>query len=163
MKTIFAVTAPVLLFGYLTVLLADDKPQVVDIKQIEENIQVATGEEFAIVFNRDGNKLSQPSKSQETRDPKMAIKVKLALTSASPGLPPREGAKRPYLEVVNEYEKTLHFRALVRMKGSKQFFEIHEGIEPVAAKESMCKCWDFDSLVEEIMLYEFKLSDPPSE
>lgn len=163
LKTILAVTASVFLFGYLTFLLAADRPQVMNVKKLKDTVRVSTGEEIVVTFKRDGNQLLQPSQSKGSCDQKEAIKVKLALTSASPVPPPREGATRPYLEVINEYEKTLHFRVLVRMNGSKEFVELPEDVERIPAGEAFYKCWEFDSLVEEAVLHEFKLSDQPGE
>ena len=69
---------------------------------------------------------------------------------------------RPFLEVYNGFERPLHYRALARLKGSKKFFEIREGVEPVPAAGGSNKCWEFGSLVEEVVLYQFALSEKPA-
>lgn len=136
-----------------------EPPKAVDPDAIKDKVSMTLDEEFVIEFNRDGNQLTNPSKSKKAEVKKLSVKVKFAVTSASPFPPPREGATRPYFTVENNFDKTLHFRALVRLKGSKEFFEIDEDMKPVAAGEAFNKCWGFDSLVEEVVLYEFKLSD----
>ena len=83
------------------------------------------------------------------------------MTSASPEPPPREGATRPFITVTNNFEKSLHFRALARLKGSKEFIAINEDMKLLPAGDFFQKCWDFDSLVEEVVICEFKLSDKP--
>ena len=108
------------------------------------------------------NPLLQPTKFKGTDDDKATVRVKLDVTSASPGPPPREGATRPFLAVYNGFERPLHYRALVRLKGSKEFFEISEGVEPLPPAEERNKCWEFDSLVEEVVLFEFTLSEKPA-
>lgn len=161
MNTYWAVTAPVLLFGILPTLLAADKPKAVETDAIKDKVSIALCEEFTIEFKRDGDRLVQPCKSKRSNAKKAVVKIKLAVTSALPGPPPRKGATRPFLAVENDFEKTLHFRALVRLKGSKEFFEIIEHMEPVPAREPFNICWGFDSHVAEVVLYEFKLSDKP--
>ena len=131
----------------------------VDPNQIKDKVSITTGEEFFIEFNRDGNQLTNPSKSKKAEVKKLSVQVKLGVTSASPVPPPREGATRPFLTVENNFDKTLRFRALVRMKGSREFFEIDENMKPLPAGDIFNKCWEFDSSVEEVVLYEFKLSD----
>jgi hypothetical protein len=131
----------------------------VDPNPIKEKVSISSGEEFFIEFNRDGDRLTNPSKAKKAEVKKLSVNVKLGVTTASPVAPPREGATRPFLTVENNFEKTLHFRALVRMKGSKEFFEVDENMEPLPAGDTFNKCWEFDSLVEEVILYEFKLSD----
>ncbi len=163
MKTYSALTALVVLLGVLTVLRAEEKTQAINPNDIQEKVIVTLGEEFAIEFNRDGDQLTNPAKSKQAEVQKLAVNVKLAVTSASPAPPPREGATRPYLSVENNLNKTMHFRAIVRRKGSKEYFAIAEGAERVAAGSTMYKCWDFDTLVEEVILYDFKLSDQPAE
>lgn len=163
MKMTYAVVAPVFLWGFFVTVLADDKPRIVHPGKIKDKVSVALGEAFTVEFNRDGDQLVQPSKSKGTGAKKVSVKVTLDATSASPFPPPRDGATRPFLSVENNFESTLRFRALVRLKDNQEFFEISEGMEPVPAGESFNKCWDFDSLVEEVVLYEFKLSDKSAE
>jgi hypothetical protein len=158
MKTFYAVVAPVFSFVLLTALFADEKPQVVDPDKIKDKISVTLSEEFTIAFTRDGDRLLKPTKLKETGSKKATIKVKLDVISASPFPPPHNGAKRPFLSIENNFENTLRFCVLVRLKASKEFFEISEGIEPVPAEEVFNKCWEFDTFVEEVVLFEFKLS-----
>lgn len=133
----------------------------IDADSIKDKVSVALGEEFAIDFNRDGNRLLQPSKSKGT-DNKTA-RIKLGVTTASPVPPPREGATRPFLQVENNFEETLQFRVLVRLKGSKETFEIVDDVKPLPSGDIFNQCWDFDSRVEEVVLYGFTLSDERDE
>jgi hypothetical protein len=159
MQTHWAFTAPVLLFGILPNLLAADQPKAVDVDSIKDKVRITLREEATVEFNRDGERLLQPSKSKGIDAKKVAVRIKLDVTAASPGPPPRVGATRPFLDVENGFEKSLQFRALVRLKGRKEFFEIPEAKEPLPAGDHFQKCWEFDSLVEEVVLCEFKLSD----
>ena len=163
MKPRWAAIAPVLLFGVLPTLLAADEPKAVVVDAIKDKVRITLGEEFAVEFNgSDGDRLLQPSKSEGTDAKKAPVKIKLGVTSASPAPPPRDGATRPFLTVENDFEKTLHFRALYRLKGGKAFFEIAEDMKPLPAGEVFNNCWGFDSPVEEVVLYDFKLSDEPA-
>jgi hypothetical protein len=155
----FFVIAVVLLLGALPALRADDRPKAVDTTAIKHKLNFKLGDEFSIEFKRDGDRLTDLSASKDAEARKGKVKVKFEVTTASPGVPPRAGATRPYLEMENGFEKTLHFRALVRMKGSKEFFEVPEAREPLPAGESFIQCWDFDSAVEEVILFEFQLTD----
>jgi hypothetical protein len=135
----------------------------VDPNQFKDKVSITTGEEFFIEFNRDGNQLTNPSKAKKAEVKRLSLKVNLGVTSASPFPPPRERATRPFLTIENNFEKMLHFRALVRMKGSKEFFDVDENMEPLPGGDTFNKCWEFDSPVEEVVLCEFKLSDERAE
>ena len=137
--------------------------QAVDPDAIKDKVSITLGQEFHLKFKPEGDQLLQPAKFKGTDDKKATVTVKLDATSASPSPPPRAGATRPFLAVHNGFERTLHYRALARLKGSKEFFEIDAGMEPVPPGEGTNKCWEFDSLVEEVVLYQFTLSGKPSE
>ena len=137
-------------------------PQAVDPDTIKDKVSITLGQKFHLKFKPEGDRLLQPAKYKGTDDGKASVRVKLDVTSASPGTPPSKGATRPYLSVQNGFERTLSYRALARLKGSTKFFEIGEGVEPVPAEESGNKCWEFGSLVEEVVLYQFALSEKPS-
>ena len=136
--------------------------QAVDPDTIKDKVSITLGQEFHLKFKPVGDQLLQPAKFKGTDEDKATVRVKLDVTSASPGVPPRAGATRPFLAVYNGLERPLHYRALARLKGSKEFFEIDEGVEPVLAGEGANKCWEFDSLVEEVVLYQFALSEKPA-
>jgi hypothetical protein len=158
MKIVLALT-----FVIVTARSADaEPPKAVDPATIKVKVSIKPDDEFFVEFNRDGELLSNPSKSKKVEAKKPSVRVKLDVTSASPIPPPRKGATRPFLCVENNFEKTLHFRALVRMKGSKEFVELTEDMNSIPAGEVFNECWDFDSQVEEVVLYEFKLSDKPA-
>lgn len=135
----------------------------IDPATIKDKVSIQLGDELITEFHREGNRLLQPAKSKVADDHQATVVVKLELTSASPFPPPREGATRPFLSVVNNFDSTLHFRALVRQKGSTLFFELSEEAPSLAAKSTFLKCWDFDTAVEEVVLYDFKLSNEKPE
>ena len=149
-----------MLIATVSVLVAD-QPKYFEPSTIKEKVRVKPNDDFVVEFNLNGNQLTNPSKSKQAEIKKISIKVKLDQTDASPMPPPREGAMRPYLSIENNFEKTLHFRALVRIKGSKEFVELTEDINPIPAGETFNKCWGFDTQVEEVILFDFTLSDKP--
>ena len=73
------------------------------------------------------------------------------------------GATRPFLHVENATGRTLTFRALARLKGGKGFVEVTEGLVPIADGEAADRCWGFDEQVEEVVLFDFRLSGGPGE
>lgn len=125
-------------------------------------MSITLGQESHLKFKPEGDQLLQPAKFKGKDDNKATVRVKLDVTSASPFPPPRKGGTRPFLEVHNGFERTLHYRALARLKGSKEFFEISEGVEPIPPGEGANKCWEFGALVEEVVLYQFALFEKPS-
>lgn len=69
---------------------------------------------------------------------------------------------RPYLVVINGFEKPLHFWVLAREKGRKEFVEVHAIEQPVLhGGNHVVKCWESGSRVEEVILYQLALSDEP--
>ena len=135
--------------------------QAVDPDTIKDKVSIALGQEFHLKFKLEGDQLLKPAKFKGKDDNKATVRIKLGVTSASP-VPVPKGATRPFLEVHNGFERTLHYRALARLKGSKEFFEISEGLEPLPPGEGAPKCWEFGSRVEEVVLYQFALSEKPS-
>ncbi|GEM_PF-3341907 len=155
----FVVICKALIFVVASVAVATaEPPKVVNPATIKVKVSFKPDDEFAIEFNRDGDLLTNPLKSNKAEGKKLSVKVKLGVTSDSPIRPPREGATRPFLSVENNFDKTLHFRAIVRLNGSKEFVEIAEDMELLSPGKTFNKCWGFDSQVEEVVLYEFKLS-----
>ena len=152
-----------LAFFIATAAVAVAAPQqAVDPDTIKDKVSITLGQEFHLKFKPVGDQLLQPTKYKGTDNDKASVSVKLDVTSASPVPPPRKGATRPFLAVYNGFERPLHYRALARLKGSKEFFEIREGVEPVPAAGGSNKCWEFGSLVEEVVLYQFALSEKPA-
>ncbi len=136
--------------------------QSIDPATIKEKVSITLGQEFHLKFKPEGDQLLQPTKFNGADDHHATVRVKLDVTSDSPVPPPRKGATRPFLAVQNGFERTLHYRALARLKGSREFFEISEGVEPIRPGEGANKCWEFGALVEEVVLYQFALSGNPS-
>ena len=151
-----------LAFSIATAAVAVAAPQqAVDPDTIKDKVSITLGQEFHVKFKPEGDQLLQPAKFKGTDDHKASVRIKLGVTSASP-VPVPKGATRPFLEVHNGFERTLHYRALARLKGSREFFEIGERAEPLPSGEGALKCWEFGSLVEEVLLYQFALSEKPS-
>ena len=151
------------LFLATAAMAAAAPQQAVDPHTLKDKVSITLGQEFHLKFKPMGDQLLQPTKFKGTDNDKATVRVKLDVTSASPVPPPHEGATRPFLAVHNGFARTLHYRALARLKGSREFFEIGAGMEPVPPGEGANKCWEFDSLVEEVVLYQFTLSGKPSE
>jgi hypothetical protein len=159
MKVFLAVIAPAIVVGCLSAVSATDKPQAIAVDSIKDKVSIQVGEEFVVRFQRDGDQLRKPARHNVTDAIQGTVRVQLGTTSASPFPPPRKGATRPFLAVENNFEESLHFRTLVRLKGSKKLVELSESGKPIEAGEVFLKCWDFDTLVEEALLCEFRLSD----
>ena len=153
---------PLALFFATAAIAAAAPPQAVDPDTLKDKVRITLGQEFHLKFKPVGDQLLQPTKCKGTDDDKATVRVKLDVTSASPIRPPRAGATRPFLAVYNGFERPLHYRALARRKGSREFFEIGEGGEPLPPAEERNKCWEFDSHVEEVVLYQFALSEKPA-
>jgi len=148
-----------LAFFIATAVVAMAAPQhAVDPETIKDKVSITLGQKFHLKFKREGNELLQPGKYKGTDDDEASVMVTLDVTSSSPTRPPREGATRPYLVVLNNFKKTLTCRALARFKGSREFLEIGEGFGTILPGEGTTKCWDFDSRIEEVVLYQFALS-----
>ncbi len=156
------------IFRTFTLLIATataavaEQPTAIDLDTIKVKVSVQPDEEFFVEFNRDGDRLANPSKSKQAEVRKLSVKVALGATSASPVRPPREGARRPFLSVENNFDETLQLRAIVRLKGRKEYFAIADGLQAVPAGSIMNQCWDFDTEVAEVVLYDFALVREPS-
>jgi hypothetical protein len=152
-----------LTFFIATSVVAMAAPQqAVNPDTIKDKVSITLGQEFHLKFKPKGDQLLQPTKYKGKGDSKASVRVKLSVTTHSPFPPPRKGATRPYLAVENGFERTLSCRALARFKGSKEFVEISEDFKAIDPGDGWNKCWDFDSLVEEVVLYQFALSQKPS-
>jgi hypothetical protein len=161
MRSFLALVALAFMMGLCAHPLAPGTARAGDPTHIPEKVIATIGEKFAIEFNRNGDKLTKPEKTKKAEAKKLSVEVELDLTTCSPFPPPQPGATRPFLSIKNNFEKTLNVRAAVRMKGSKEYVEIVEEMRPIPAEEMFYRCWDFDTQVEEVILYEFKLSDTP--
>lgn len=128
---------------------------------IKDQVSVTLGREVQIKFKVDGNRLLQPETFKGPGDDKATVRIELKVTDATP-VPVRGVATRPYLVVSNGFERTLHCRALARLKGSKEFFDISGDMEAIPPGEKSLKCWTSGSLVEEVVLYQFTLSPQPA-
>jgi hypothetical protein len=135
--------------------------QAVDIGAIKDKVNIRLGQELRIQFEADGDRLRHPKRVEQAGDGKATIQIKLQVTDATP-VPARGVPTRPFLVVSNGFEKPLRYRALARLKGSREYFQISAGAEPVDPGEQTLKCWESGSLVEEVVLYQFALSPNPT-
>lgn len=153
--------------GSLTTLVAvtaaEPPPKTVDVKSIRHKVSVSLGEKCAVTFAREGDRLVNPVKAEADDADQPNVTIQLKTTSASPFPPPRPDASRPYLEVENHFDRALQFRILIRRKGSDEFFEFAKDNDPTPADEGFLHCWDFDTLVEEVVLCDFRLTNSPAE
>ena len=156
MRTISALNCFLLFLGFSAISLAEKTAQEITTGDVREQIIATTGEEFTVEFNRDGGRLTNPSKSKTVEVKTQSAKVHFGETSASPIPPPRNGATRPFLSVQNHFDQTLCFRVSVRPKGSKDYIEI-KGLDPLPAGDCMHKCWGFDTELDQVVLSEFVL------
>ena len=151
----------VLFIATAAVAVAAEPQKAVDLDTIKDKVNIKLGQEFHVKFNAEGDQLRQPKRFKGTDGGNASITISLQVTDCTP-VPVKGVATRPYLTVSNRFERTLHYRALARLKGSPEFFEISEGLTPVDPGEAANKCWESGSLVEEVVLYQFSLSDKPS-
>jgi hypothetical protein len=151
-----------LAFSIATAAAALAAPQkAIDPDTIKDKVSIKLGQEFRIKLTADGDRLLHPKKVEGTVGDKATVEIKLDVTDATP-FPVRGVATRPYLVVSNGLDRTLDFRALARLKGSKEFFEFPFGVEPIAPGDQTTKCWRSGSLVEEVILYDFVLIPKPA-
>ena len=141
-------------------VLVGPPPKAVDVALLTDSVSATLNRSLVIDLKSDGKRL-RPNRLDEPEANANTVRIKLAETMDSPVPPPRDGAKRPYLSIENRYGKTLRFRAAARLKGSKEFIEI-DALGPVLAGETFNKCWGFDDLVEEVVVYDFSLLDKPA-
>jgi hypothetical protein len=147
-----------LAFSIATAAMAVAEPQkAIDPDTIKEKVSIRLGQEFHIQFAADGDRLLHPKNIERAGDDKGTVGIKLDVTDSTP-FPVRGVATRPFLVVSNGFERTLNYRALARLKGSKQFFEVDWAGGPAAPGEHSTRCWMSGSLVEEVVLYQFALA-----
>jgi hypothetical protein len=134
----------------------------IDPDAIKDKVSIKLGQELHIKFAADGERLVQPRNVARARGDEATVEIKLDVTDSTP-VPVRGVPTRPYLVVNNGLERTLSYRALARLKGSKEFFELGgEVVKPIARGDQAMKCWLSGSLVEEVVLYQFALTPKPS-
>ena len=128
----------------------------IDPETIKDKVSITLGQQLHIKFAADGDRILHPKSVQPAGDDKATVEIKLHVTDSTPfrvsGDP-----RRPFLVVSNGLDRTLDFRALARLKGSKEFFQFSFGVEPIAPGDQTTKCWQSGSLVEEVILYDFVL------
>ena len=135
--------------------------QAIDVDTIKDKVSITLGQQLHIKFAADGDRLLHPKSVERAGDHKATVEIKLHVTDSTPfavrGVP-----TRPFLVVSNGFERPLRYRALARLKGSREFLQISTEGEPVAPGDQSTKCWESGSLVEEVVLYQFALLQKPS-
>ena len=144
--------------GAKTKPVAAPKSKPVDGDKIKDKVSVKFGAETISTLRRDGDRLL-PHAPNEKGDPNdVTVKITIQETTATPT--PVEGdPTRSYLSMSNSSDKLLSFRALTRLKGSTEFYEMEEPLEPVKPGElTTVYCWGSGTLIDEMILYQFTLS-----
>ena len=127
----------------------------IDPDTIKDKVSIKLGQQLHIKFAADGDRL-HPKSVKPAGDDKATVEIKLHVTDSTPFRVSGDPT-RPFLVVSNGLDKTLDFRALARLKGSKECFGFSLGVEPIAPGDQTTKCWQSGSLVEEVILYDFVL------
>jgi len=152
----------VTIIALTTAALAVAAPRkAIDPATIKDKVSITLGQRLQITFAATGDRLRRPKNVQRAGDDKATVEIKLDVTDSTP-FPVRGVATRPFLVVSNGFERALSYRALARLKGSKEFFQIGTEVGPVAPGDQSTKCWASGSLVEEVVLYQFTLIPKPS-
>lgn len=145
-------------FSIATAAVAVAAPRkAIDPDTIKDKVRVTLGQQFHVKFAADGDRLLHPKIAERAGDDQATVGIKLQVTDATP-FRVRGVATRPFLVVANGLERALSYRAVARLKGSKEFFQISTGVEPIAPGDQATKCWESGSRVEEVVLYRFTLS-----
>lgn len=141
MNSIHTVAAVILVAVQTVTAAKDDK---LDPAKIKDKVKIKVGEKLIIRFAQKGDTLSDPKEVKEagTEPPTPVfdfgnLNGSLALTTKNP------------------FPKDLKFRALMRLKGAKDYVET--SIVPVKSGLFGIELWQ--DPIEELVLFEFKLSD----
>lgn len=132
-------------------------PGAVNVDDLADKVSIKLGQELHLKFAVAGDRLVQPRKVERARGGKSMVDVRLEVTDSTP-MRVTGVATRPYLVVSNGFERPLHYRALARLKGRKEFRPVNAEFEPVEPGSQSSYCWESGSLVEEIVLYRFTLT-----
>lgn len=133
----------------------------IDPDSLKHKVRITLGQQLFVKFVTHGDRLLDPKNVERAGNDRATLEIKLGSTDSTP-VPVSGVPTRPFLVVSNCFERPLHYRALARLKGSVDFFEVSEGIEPIAPGDQLTKCWRSGELVEEILLFQFTLSPNPS-
>lgn len=125
----------------------------IDPKSIKEKVSVTLGIKGTIQFRQQGNALTEPKliKGGDDKTPGVGIEFKSS--------PFEKDRPMLMLNVENHYPKVLRYRAAMRLKGRKDYVET--SIIPVLAGLMSGESW-IDP-IEELLLFEFKLTDEKME
>ena len=139
------------------------QPQPVDLEKIKDKVSVKFGEDTVAKLRRDGDRLLPRAPGEKGDANDVAVKITLKETKDTP-FAVQGDPTRSYLSMSNGSDTWLRFRALARLKGSKEYYEVEAPLEPVNPGDmSLVRCWESGKLVEEVILYQFMLTEEPSE
>lgn len=130
--------------------------QAMELDQIKDRVcSIKRGEEITVSLKVDGNRLLQRGPGEKAEPKDVTVKVTLEETTATP-FPVSGDPTRPYLSMSNSSDKPLHFRALERLKGKKEFRIVDE-LPMTVEPGDLCSiyCWESGSEVEEVVLCQF--------
>lgn len=129
--------------------------QEMDVDKIKDKVRIKRLEEIAVNLKADGERLLPRAPGENAEPDDVAIKIAIKETTATP-FRVKGDPTRPYLAMSNGTAKPLHFRTLARLKGSQEFFEVEDAMQPVEPGDmSVVICWESGSDVEEVVLYQF--------
>jgi len=117
----------------------------IDLKDIKDKISLTVGSKGTIQFKQEGNVLTEAKlvKDADAKQPGISVELK----------------KEPEflgLMLKNGLPKALRYRAAIRLKGRKDYFETSL-ILPVMTGLVSFETWE--APVEELVLFDFKLTD----
>ena len=137
--------------------------QPVDLEKIKDKVSVKFGEDTVANLRADGDRLLPRAPGEKADAKDVAVKITIKETTDTP-FRVQGDPTRSYLSMSNGFDKPLHFRALSRRKGSKEFYEVESPLGPVEPGDiTVVKCWESGTLLEEVILYEFKLTSKATE
>ena len=126
--------------------LADDKK--IDPATLKDKLSIRPGETLVVGFKQEGDKLTDPKKIEKPPEEPTTPSFKFSNDQGQVMLMTR-----------NPYAKNLKFRALMRVKGSKDYVET--SIVPVYHGLFGVELWQ--DPIEELILFDFRLVEPEKE
>jgi hypothetical protein len=115
-----------------------------DPAKIKDKVTLAVGKDVAVQFQQEGNALSAPKivEKPDGKTPAVTFTFK-------------KEAELLMLNTKNPFTKTFSFRALIRLKGRKDYKET----SIIAIPAGLFSFESWGDPIEEIVLFDFKLTD----
>jgi hypothetical protein len=133
-------------FTALVVAIASAAPRDrIEPKDLKDKISLTVGSEGTIQFKQQGDAITEPKliKDPDAKQPGIGVELKLKPEFLA-------------LTLQNRLPKALRYRAAVRLKGRKDYFETSL-IVPVMSGLVSYETWQ--DPIEELVLFDFKLTD----